>query len=330
MTRRRLAPHRSDRERSRLGRDRAIPRRRKPGRGDRSASSVGSTAHPGEKAARRAIEFGPSDLPDAADVDVEAALATVHQRMEPRVGRAAVYASRAAAGIARRRSAVAVATPRRRGRSLGVVTFDDGRSTVRPSPTAAHVRDSNRTARLHHARRRLARDSRSRQSSHRSGRLRSVGARRWSSRATATFDVRHDAGEAVHRSRRQCPRRRYRHRRSRSRATFGDTTTVVGHFGQCSASGQLAPRDGGDVLAAGDRGSLTARWSVHAYPTGGRCPTIRAWTHGRARVPRRIHARGLPARSAGGTESTCEVADSSLLSVHVTTTFGETIRSIRC
>jgi transmembrane sensor len=99
----------------------------------------------------------------------------------------------------------------------------------------------------------------------------------------------------------------------------GDTTSVSVLSGSVRLRPQGSPASAGAILAAGDRGSLTVNGQVHAYPNTVRTDDA-SWTTGRvvfhdASLPRivaEIHRwYGVDLR----------IADTSMLSRHVTTTF---------
>jgi transmembrane sensor len=274
--------------------------------------------HPTDKAL---VEHLSSIEPEEpADVDVEAALASVHARMEQRAAAPRLTLERGsgvARGRARRPSAIAIALLATAATILGVVTLRRS-----PATTAAPNTYSTRTGQRDSimladgSRVILGPDSRLTVPVDFGSAARTVDLE-----GDGYFDVRHDAAKP------------FAVRVANAvvediGTTFmiesdgADATSVSVLSGSVRLRANGSSATAGAILAAGDRGSLSADGEVRSFPK-----TVRSddttWTTGRVV----FHDASL-ARISGeirrwyGIE--LRVADSSLLSQHLTTTFDDT------
>ena len=275
-------------------------------------------AHPSDKALVEQLS-SVETFAEPANVDVEAALGRVHARMEQRAGPPRLTLERGG-GITRRRSVVAGLLLATAAMILGVVTIRRPNTVATPSPNAGHVystrtgqRDSIMLA--DGSRVILGPDSRLTVPADFGSGARAVGLE-----GDGYFDVRHDAAKP------------FTVRVANALVedvgtTFtvesdaGDTTSVSVLSGSVRLRANGTAASAGAILAAGDRGSLTVDGQVHAYPKTGRSDDA-TWTTGRV-----VFHDASMARISGeirrwyGVE--LRVADSSLLTQHVTTTFDD-------
>jgi transmembrane sensor len=275
-------------------------------------------AHPSDKAL--IDQIGSVDFAPSVEVDVEAALARAHGRMEQPAAMPRLTLHRGApAPLSRRRSAVGLLLLATAATVLGVVTLR--RPNTVATPAAAGHTYATRTGQRDSimladgSRVILGPDSRLTVPADFGAAVRAVELH-----GDGYFDVHHDTAKP------------FTVRVANALVqdvgtTFtvesdaGDTTSVSVLSGSVLLRANGSPAAAGAILAAGDRGSLTANGQVHAYPKTGRSDDT-TWTTGRV-----VFHDASMARISGeirrwyGIELV--VADSSLLSQHVTTTFDD-------
>lgn len=275
-------------------------------------------AHPSDKALVEQLSSieAAAELPD---VDVEAALAKVHAQMEQRPGTPRLTLERGSGRGSRRRSVVAVLLLATAAAIVGVVTLRRPNVVVTP-PQGGHTystrtgqRDSIMLA--DGSRVILGPDSRLTVPADFGTTARAIELK-----GDGYFDVRHDATKPFTvRVANALVEDVGTTFTVESDATDTTSVSVLSGSVRLRANGTAATA--GAILAAGDRGSLTVDGQVHAYPK-----TVRSddttWTTGRV-----VFHDASIARISGeirrwyGVE--LRIADSSLLTQHVTTTFDD-------